>query len=86
MRLLPSTVQLEHSNYDFLFQSTAVRNFARYSPRVLEPEPGARDQWQLLLELVGRMNAMSVEHLDQLRSTVSRNGLPTRYPIAMWPG
>ncbi|MFZ1293838.1 MAG: molybdopterin-dependent oxidoreductase, partial [Pseudomonadales bacterium] len=64
--ILPSTVQLEHSNYDFLFQSTAVRNFARYSPRVLEPEPGARDQWQLLLELVGRMNAMSVEHLDQL--------------------
>lgn len=64
--ILPSTVQLEHSNYDFLFQSTTVRNFARYSPRVLAPEPGARDQWQLMLEICGRMNGMTVEQLDGL--------------------
>jgi anaerobic selenocysteine-containing dehydrogenase len=64
--ILPSTVQIEHSNYDFLFQSTSIRNFARYSPQVLQPEPGARDQWELLLEIVGRMNGMNVEQLDEL--------------------
>jgi anaerobic selenocysteine-containing dehydrogenase len=64
--ILPSTVQLEHSNYDFLFQSTSVRNFARYSPRVLTPEPGARDQWQLMLEICGRANGLTVEQLDAM--------------------
>ena len=64
--ILPSTVQLEHSNYDFLFQSTSVRNFARYSPRVLAPEPGARDQWQLMLEICGRVNGISVAQLDEM--------------------
>ena len=64
--ILPSTVQLEHSNYDFLFQSTSVRNFARYSPRVLTPEPGARDQWQLMLEICGRVNGLTVEQLDAM--------------------
>ncbi len=64
--ILPSTVQLEHSNYDFLFQSTSVRNFARYSPRVLAPEPGARDQWQLMLEICGRVNGLTVEQLDAM--------------------
>ncbi len=64
--ILPSTVQLEHSNYDFLFQSTSVRNFARYSPQVLAPEPGARDQWQLLLEICGRVNGLTVEQLDAM--------------------
>jgi len=64
--ILPSTVQLEHSNYDFLFQSTTVRNFARYSPRVLAPEAGARDQWQLLLEICGRMNGLTVAQLDAM--------------------
>jgi anaerobic selenocysteine-containing dehydrogenase len=64
--ILPSTVQIEHSNYDFLFQSTSVRNFARYSPQVLEPEPGARHQWELLLEVAARMNGMTLEQLDDL--------------------
>ena len=37
--ILPSTVQLEHENYDFLFQTTSIRNMARWSPAVFEPEP-----------------------------------------------
>ncbi len=30
--ILPSTVQMEHENYDLLFETTSVRNFARWSP------------------------------------------------------
>ena len=35
--IIPSTTQLEHSNYDFMFTSTCVRNFAQYSPQVFAP-------------------------------------------------
>ncbi len=37
--IIPSTTQLEHSNYDFLFSATCVRNFAQYSPQVFAPQP-----------------------------------------------
>ena len=40
--ILPSTTQLEHSNYDFLFSAFAHRNFARYSPKVFEPDGGGQ--------------------------------------------
>ncbi len=55
--IIPSTTQLEHSNYDFMFTTTCVRNFAQYSPQVFEPEPGALEQWQILNEVTARMNA-----------------------------
>lgn len=64
--ILPSTTQLEHSNYDFLFQTTAVRNFARYSPRVFEPEAGALDQYEIMTELVARLNGMQADDLHAM--------------------
>ncbi len=62
--ILPPLVQLEHSNFDFLFQGTSVRNFARWSPRVLEPPPDGREQWQIMLDLVGRMHGLTAEALS----------------------
>lgn len=64
--ILPSTTQLEHSNYDFLFQTTSVRNFARYSPRVFEPEAGALDQYEIMTELVARLNGMQADDLHAM--------------------
>ncbi len=64
--ILPSTVQLEHDNYDFLFATTSVRNMARYSPQVFEPEPEAKHHWEILVELAARMNGVSAEVLDDL--------------------
>lgn len=64
--ILPSTSQLEHSNYELLFQTTAVRNFARYSPQILKPEPGARHQYEIMLELVARLNSMNSGDLDAM--------------------
>jgi len=66
--ILPSTVQLEHSNFDFLFQTTSVRNFVRYSPQVLAPEDGTLDQWQVMLGVVAGMHGMSVEQLAEMMS------------------
>jgi anaerobic selenocysteine-containing dehydrogenase len=64
--ILPSTSQLEHSNYEFLFSGFAQRNCSRYSPRVFEPEADGKDQYQLLLEIVARMNGMSADELNAM--------------------
>jgi anaerobic selenocysteine-containing dehydrogenase len=62
--IIPSTTQLEHSNYDFLFTGTCVRNFAQYSPQVFAPEPGALDQCQIINEITARMNGMTLTDLE----------------------
>jgi len=64
--IIPSTTQLEHSNYDFLFSATCVRNFAQYSPQCFEPEPGALEQWEILMEVTARMNGMARSDLEAM--------------------
>lgn len=64
--ILPSTVQLEHSNYDFLFSGFAQRNYVHYSPQVFEPDADTRGQFQLLLEISARMNGMSAADLNAM--------------------
>ena len=64
--ILPSTTQLEHSNYDFLFAAFAQRNFARYSPAVFEPAADSRDQCDIILELLARMNGLQAADLEAL--------------------
>jgi anaerobic selenocysteine-containing dehydrogenase len=64
--ILPSTTQLEHSNYDFLFSSTSVRNFARFSPASFEPEAGGLDQWQIMTEIIARMNGMKLTDMTAM--------------------
>jgi anaerobic selenocysteine-containing dehydrogenase len=64
--ILPSTVQLEHENYDFLFEGTTVHNFARWSPRVFEPSEGMRDHWEILCELGARLAGARAEDVDDL--------------------
>ena len=65
--ILPSTVQMEHSNYDMLFGGTTSRNYAFYSPRLFEqPEAGAgnMDQWRSLCELSARLSGIDADALD----------------------
>lgn len=64
--IIPSTTQLEHSNYDFLFAATCVRNFAQYSPQTFEPEPEALEQWEIINEVTARMNGMARTELESM--------------------
>lgn len=64
--ILPSTVQLEHENYDFLFETTTVHDFARWSPQIFEPEEGMRDHWEILCELGARIAGTTGEVVDDL--------------------
>lgn len=64
--IIPSTTQLEHSNYDFMFTSTCVRNFAQYSPQVFAPPSGALEQWEIINEVTARMNGMTRADLEAI--------------------
>lgn len=69
--ILPSTVQLEHENYDFLFETTTVHNFARWSPALFAPDGGdddaPRDMWRIYCELGARLaGAPSWEIVDDM--------------------
>lgn len=64
--ILPSTVQMEHENYDFLFETTSVRNFARWSPAVFAPEADQRDHWRIIIELGARIAGAPWEAVDDL--------------------
>ncbi|MBW2722905.1 MAG: molybdopterin-dependent oxidoreductase [Deltaproteobacteria bacterium] len=64
--ILPTTVHMEHANYDFLFAGTSVRNFARYSPQIFEPEAGLPDLGDVLLEIAARSNGTEASVLDMM--------------------
>jgi anaerobic selenocysteine-containing dehydrogenase len=51
--ILPSPSPLEKAHFDFVFQGFAVRNYANYSPPVLERPAGLPDEWETVLRLVG---------------------------------
>jgi anaerobic selenocysteine-containing dehydrogenase len=53
--ILPPAFGLERSHYDLVFHTLAVRNTAKYSPALFPPAPGARHDWEILLELAGRL-------------------------------
>jgi anaerobic selenocysteine-containing dehydrogenase len=64
--ILPSTVHLESENYDFLFEGTSVRNFARHSPRFFEPEGTLMDHGRILCEIGARISGATFEQVDDL--------------------
>jgi anaerobic selenocysteine-containing dehydrogenase len=49
--ILPPTTGLEIDHYDLVFNSLAVRNNAKYSPILFEPEPGSLHDWQIFKKL-----------------------------------
>ena len=49
--LLPPPSALARSHYAVIDYQVAIRNVARYSPPVLEPEPGDIPEWEVILRL-----------------------------------
>lgn len=54
--ILPPTGHLEHAQFDPVFHGLAVRNTIKFSPALFEPAPGARHDWQIMLELTRRLH------------------------------
>jgi len=53
--VLPPMHVFESGNYELVLGSFAVRPFARYSPPILPPPAGERDDWEILSELAARL-------------------------------
>lgn len=64
--ILPPPSHIEHSNFDFFFQGTSIRNFVGYSPRIMEPDNSSPEQWQIMVEIIARMNGMCADDLDEM--------------------
>jgi anaerobic selenocysteine-containing dehydrogenase len=56
--ILPPTGPLEHSHYDVAFHHLAVRNTAKYSPPLFPKPAGAMHDYEILLGLVSRLEAL----------------------------
>jgi anaerobic selenocysteine-containing dehydrogenase len=54
--ILPPVSPLERDHYDVVFNALAVRNVAKWSPRVFEPGPERLDDWQILAGLHIRLS------------------------------
>jgi anaerobic selenocysteine-containing dehydrogenase len=64
--ILPPSSSLERGHYDLAFHLLAVRNTAKFSPALFQPDAQTRHDWEILLELQTRM-----EH-DGLYGSVKR--------------
>ncbi len=54
--ILPPTAALEHEHYDLVFNALAIRNTARLSEPLFEPEGGTRHDWQIFHALRQRLD------------------------------
>lgn len=55
--ILPPVGPLERDHYDIVFHTLAVRNTAKYSTALFEPEASAKQDWQIFLELAYRLKS-----------------------------
>ena len=84
--ILPGLSPLEQSHFDIAFPQLSVRNWARYSPPVFEPPPGAPEEWQVLLRLLGVLLGQGpkpdVDALDDARDRAPGAGRGARAGLA----
>jgi anaerobic selenocysteine-containing dehydrogenase len=79
--ILPTRVHAERANYDLVYTPTCSRNFARWSPAVVEPEPDLPDHWEVLVRLMAGFAGKNVEDVDDevvqgLVGKVTASGTP----------
>ncbi|MGJ3255469.1 MAG: molybdopterin-dependent oxidoreductase [Alcanivorax sp.] len=56
--ILPPTGQLEHAQFDPIFQAVAVRNVVKFTPPLVEKPEGALHDWEILNGLTTRLNRL----------------------------
>jgi anaerobic selenocysteine-containing dehydrogenase len=74
--VLPPAWALAEHHYDLLFAPVAVRNFARWSPPVVEPGPDERADWEILVALSEGLGGgmTGTGPLDRLLRAARRRG------------
>ncbi|MFW6052194.1 MAG: molybdopterin oxidoreductase family protein [Myxococcota bacterium] len=69
--ILPPTSPLEHGHYDLAFHLLAVRNTAKWSEPLFDPPAEAKHDWEILLELVHRLEGLRGRSLRQAPQTAA---------------
>ena len=59
--ILPPTGQLEHAQFDPIFQAVAVRNVVKFSEPLVEKPEGSLHDWEILLGLATRLGRLKAE-------------------------
>jgi anaerobic selenocysteine-containing dehydrogenase len=74
--VLPPAWALAEHHYDLIFAPVAVRNFARWSPPVVEPGPTERADWEILVALSEGLGGgmTGTGPLDRLLRAARRRG------------
>ncbi|MFO0598917.1 MAG: molybdopterin-dependent oxidoreductase [Myxococcaceae bacterium] len=62
--ILPTPSPLEREHFDIAFHLVAVRNTVRYAPALFDPGKDARHDWQVMLGLAERLEALRGEGLS----------------------
>jgi anaerobic selenocysteine-containing dehydrogenase len=65
--ILPPVTALERDHYDVVFHNFAVRNSAKFSPAIFEPEADSKTDWQIYLALAERMDKLNGVPVDKYR-------------------
>jgi anaerobic selenocysteine-containing dehydrogenase len=58
--VLPPSSSLERGHYDLAFHLLAVRNTAKFSPALFQPDAETRHDWEILVELQTRMEHQGI--------------------------
>lgn len=66
--ILPPVTALERDHYDIVFHNFAVRNSAKFSPAIFEPEAESRTDWQIYLALAERLDGLNGVPGDKYQS------------------
>jgi anaerobic selenocysteine-containing dehydrogenase len=84
--ILPPTAPLEHGHYDLGLYHFSVRNVAKWSAPVLEPEAGSRDVWHTALDLSRRLMGLDSLDLAQFDGLVLRQFTELALAASRWRG
>jgi len=60
--ILPPCGPLEKDHYPLFFTPLAIRNYAAYSPAILEMSEGAKDDWEIMADLEGAIRVAKGEN------------------------
>jgi anaerobic selenocysteine-containing dehydrogenase len=64
--ILPPTTGLENNHYDIIFHYLAIRNTAKYSPKLFESPKNSMPDWLIFRELANRMNNLDNSQTKKL--------------------
>ncbi|RIL04576.1 MAG: molybdopterin-binding oxidoreductase [Proteobacteria bacterium] len=84
--ILPPPGPFERSHYDLGLAHFGVRNFAKYAPAALDPEPGARSAWTTALELARRWMGLASLAAEQVDGLVLRQFATLALAASPWQG